>query len=291
MKIVAISIRAFALLICSRRKLSAFALAFLSVIPSGNLLLLFVPSFLLVLAGCNLPGRPAPGPEVPRPEAVLSFDRLYAENCSACHGSDGSHGPATDLANPEYLALVDDATLRTVITNGEKGTLMPGFGAEAGGMLTARQIDGIVNGMRARWSRPNPFNGVTPPPYKSTESGDAAKGQAVYNAACARCHGENAQHPGPSGSILEGSFLALIDPQTIRTTVIAGRPDVGEPDWRSHIAGRAMTGDEISNVTAWLLAQRPAAPGQPYPNYQPNSHLPGEAHPLAGQPLATENPH
>ena len=211
---------------------------------------------LLSIESCNLPGRPAPGPEVPRPEAVLSFDPLYAENCSACHGSDGSHGPATDLANPEYLALVDDATLRTVITNGEKGTLMPGFGAEAGGMLTARQIDGIVNGMRARWSRPNPFNGVTPPPYKSTESGDAAKGQAVYNAACARCHGENAQHPGPSGSILEGSFLALIDPQTIRTTVIAGRPDVGEPDWRNHI--RRPLHDRRRNLQRHRMAPRPA---------------------------------
>lgn len=238
------------------------------------------------VAGCRLPGHPAPGPEIPRPQAVISFDSLYSENCAACHGADGSHGAATDLANPEYQAIVDDNTLRSVITNGEKGTLMPGFGTEAGGMLTPQQIDVIISGMRARWSRPNPFNGATPPPYKAAEPGDASKGQAVYKAACARCHGEAAQHPGPAGSILEGSFLALIDPQTIRTTVIAGRPDVGEPDWRNHIPGHPMTGDEISNVTAWLLAQRPAAPGQPYPNYEPNSHLPGEH-----QPLAVEHPH
>lgn len=237
----------------------------------------------LALAGCNLPGKPGPEPEVPRPEAVLSFNQLYGQNCSGCHGADGSHGSATDLANPEYEALVDDATLRAIITDGEKGTLMPGFGTKAEGTLTPQQIDVIIHGMRERWGHPDAFNGATPPPYKAGQPGDASKGQSVYNAACARCHGDNAQHPGPAGSILDGSFLALIDPQTIRTTVIAGRPDIGEPDWRNHIPGRAMTGDEIADVTAWLLAQRPAAPGQPYPNYQPNSHLPGEGQPLANQ--------
>ena len=236
--------------------------------------------------GCKLTGRPAPGPEVPRPEAVLSFDQLYAQNCSGCHGAQGDHGAATDLANPEYQALVSDATLRDVIANGEKGTLMPGFAASAGGMLTARQIDVIVHGMRDRWSRPNAFNGDTPPAYKAAQPGDASQGLAVYLSACARCHGSSAQHPGSAGSILEGSFLALIDPQTIRTTVIAGRPDIGEPDWRNHIPGRAMSEAEIDNLTAWLIAQRPAAPGQPYPNYEPNSHLPGEH-----QPAAVENRH
>lgn len=235
----------------------------------------------LAIAGCNLPGKPGPEPEVPRPEAVLNFDHLYNQNCAGCHGADGSHGAATDLANPEYQALVDDATLRSVISGGVKGSLMPGFGASAGGMLTPQQIDALVQGMRQRWSRPDAFNGATPPSYRATGSGNAAQGQAVYNAACARCHGPDLQHPGKAGSILDGSFLALINQQTIRTTVIAGRPDIGEPDWRNHIPGRAMTGDEIANVSAWLIAQRPAAPGQPYPNLKPTSDSLGDAQPAA----------
>ncbi|HWE87705.1 MAG TPA: c-type cytochrome [Terracidiphilus sp.] len=239
----------------------------------------------VALAGCNLPGKPATEPEVPRPEAVVSFDRLYGQNCAGCHGADGSHGPATDLANPEYQAMVDDNTLRTVISNGVKGSLMPGFSLDSGGMLTPRQIDAIVRGMRDRWSRPNPFNGATPPPYRSAHPGNAAQGESVYNAACARCHGSTAQHAGPAGSILDGSFLALINEQTIRTTVIAGRPDIGEPDWRNHIPGRAMTDDEVTNVSAWLLAKRPIAPGQPYPNLE----LPGQGQPPAGQPAAVKH--
>jgi cytochrome c oxidase cbb3-type subunit 3/ubiquinol-cytochrome c reductase cytochrome c subunit len=158
---------------------------------------------------------------------------------------------------------------------------MPGFNTESGGGLTDAQINLIVQQMRARWRKPDPFNGATPPPYKATHPGDSGKGQQVYVAACARCHGESAQKAGKDGSILDGTFLALLDEQTIRTTVIAGRPDAGQPDWRNHIQGRSLTDDEITDVSAWLLAQRPASPGQPYPNQNPTSERPGEGQPLA----------
>jgi len=234
-----------------------------------------------LLVGCDMPGRPQPGPEVPRPEMVKSFDILYGENCAGCHGKDGDHGSATNLANPEYQALIDDASLRDVIANGKKGSLMPGFSTKGGGPLTDAQVDVIVQGIRSRWKKDNAFAGENPPPYKAAHPGDVGKGQAVYTAACARCHGESAQHPGSAGNILDGSFLTLINEQTVRTTIIAGRPDIGEPDWRNHIPGRAMTDDEITNVSAWLIAQRPSTPGQPYPNAAPMSELPGEPHPKA----------
>lgn len=234
-----------------------------------------------LLAGCDLPGRPQPGPEVPRPEMVKSFDTLYQDNCAGCHGKNGDNGSATNLANPEYEALIDDASLRDVIANGEKGTLMPGFGLKTGGPLTDAQIDVIVQGMRARWKKGDAFAGQNPPPYKATHAGDPSKGQAVYGEACASCHGSDVQHPGKAGNILDGSFLALINEQTVRTTIIAGRPDIGEPDWRNHIPGRPMTDDEITNVSAWLIAQSPATPGQPYPSTQPLSEKPGESQPKA----------
>jgi cytochrome c oxidase cbb3-type subunit 3/ubiquinol-cytochrome c reductase cytochrome c subunit len=241
-----------------------------------------------LLIGCDLPGRPKPGPEVPRPEAVVSFDTLYGDNCAGCHGKTGDNGAATNLANPEYEALIDDASLHDVIANGEKGTLMPAFNTHAGGPLTDAQIDVIVQGMRTRWKKDNVFAGANPPPYKAAHAGDPSKGQAVYAAACARCHGPSAQQHGNAGSILDGSFLALINEQTIRTTIIAGRPDIGEPDWRAHIAGRPMTDDEITDVTAWLIAQRPVSPGQPYPNSNPTTEPPREAQPQATKPNSTK---
>jgi cytochrome c oxidase cbb3-type subunit 3 len=63
--------------------------------------------------GCNKKiGPPNDQEELMRPENVVSFDRLYKQNCSACHGENGSGGPALDLANPKYQVLVDDASLR-----------------------------------------------------------------------------------------------------------------------------------------------------------------------------------
>jgi cytochrome c oxidase cbb3-type subunit III len=221
---------------------------------------------LVLVGGCRLPGRPGPQDVVPRPEQVMSFDKLYGQNCAGCHGVDGQNGQATNLANPIYEALVDDATLRDVIANGEKGTLMPAFGQGAGGSLTDAQINAIVSGMRARWSKGDVLAGQNAPPYKASSAGDAADGKRVYGMACARCHGAPGQKPGPAGSILDGSFLALVNPQMIRTTVIAGRPDIGQPDWRDDVQGHPLTDGDISDVTAWLMAQRPATPGQPYPS-------------------------
>jgi hypothetical protein len=57
---------------------------------------------------------------------------------------------------------------------------------------------------------------------------------------------------------VDGSYLSLVSDQGLRTIVIAGRPDLGAPDWRGNVRGRAMTAQDISDVVAWLSAQRPA---------------------------------
>ena len=61
----------------------------------------------------------------------------------------------------------------------------------------------------------------------------------------------------------------------IRTTVIAGRPDLGHPDWRGYVPGHPLTDSDVSDVTAWLLAQRLANPGQSYPDNSTTSEKPG----------------
>ena len=184
------------------------------------------------------PARPKPGPEVPRPEAVLSFETLYGENCAGCHGKTGENGPATDLANPEYEALIDDASLRDVIANGEKGTLMPAFGMRGGGPLTDAQIDGIIAGhARAMEEGECLRRGDTPPPYKAAHPGDIGKGQAFTPPHVRAAMAPTRNSLASAGSILDGSFLASINEQTMRTTILAGRPDIGEPDWRGPYPG------------------------------------------------------
>jgi cytochrome c oxidase cbb3-type subunit III len=176
---------------------------------------------------------------------------------------EGKGGAAIALANPVYLAIADDSVIRKIATNGVPGTPMPAFAQSAGGMLTEKQIDAIVGGIRS-WAKPNALGDQTPPPYTAPAPGDPQRGADSYRTYCASCHGTNGRGGNKGSSIVDGSYLALVSDQQLRTIVIAGRPELGSPDWRGDVAGRPMSQQEVSDVVAWLSSQRPKFPGQPY---------------------------
>lgn len=237
--------------------------------------LLLVLAACLSWAGCSrLSGKPAPGPEVPRPDSILDPVVLFNQNCSGCHGADGRQGPAMDLSDPVYLAIVGDDTLRSTISKGRPGTAMSAFAQSQGGMLTEAQVNAIVRGIRERWSKPNALAGVTAPPYATKMTGNAQQGEADYDTFCASCHGKGDKGGPKAGSVTNTAYLSLVSDQGLRTIVICGRPDFNAPDWRGNVPGRAMTDQEVSDVVAYLAAQRPA-PAQPA---QTATSAPGGAH-------------
>lgn len=218
-----------------------------------------------VAAACDrLPGRPNRADRPRRPSAVLDFATLYGESCAGCHGDATRPGAAVALTDPVYLALVDDATLRRVTADGVPGTTMPGFARESGGTLTAAQIDVIVREMRARWGRADALAGAAAPAYAGAP-GDAARGAQVYAARCASCHGPTGAGGEHGGSVVDGSYLALVSDQGLRTAVLVGRPALGMPDWRGKEGRQALSAQEIADVVAWLAGHRRRFPGQPYP--------------------------
>jgi cytochrome c553 len=148
--------------------------------------------------------------------------------------------------------------------------MMPGYAKSAGGMLTDAQIAILTQGMIRTWGNPAALAGHTPPAYASSDSGDAARGQTAFVASCARCHGADGmgiadkKNPGP---IVDPSYLALISDQGLRSTIIAGKPGQGMPDWRTQMTGAGahpLSEQEISDIVAWLASHRVTAPGQPY---------------------------
>ena len=219
----------------------------------------------IVLSGCSVPhGRPTKGSEVLAPNEVLDFGTLYAENCAACHGSEGRGGAAIRLANPVYLAIADDAAIRRVILKGVPGTAMPAFGQSTGGMLTDAQIDVITKEIRSRWSQQGILDAATVPSYAPKSAGDAQRGEVAYKTFCESCHGPDGGGGNKGSAITNDSFLALVSDQGLRTIVITGRPELGAPDWRGNVPGRPMSDGEVTDVVAWLASHRVPYPGQPY---------------------------
>lgn len=213
----------------------------------------------LALAGCSrLPGGQAAEGTPQRPDQVVDFKTLYNTNCQACHGANGHGGPAMELGNPEYQALADDATLRKTISQGMPGTQMPAFAQSAGGMLTDAQVNAIVAGMRKEWAKPNALGGATPPPYAQPAGGDAKRGEQVYQARCASCHDKPQNQ-----QVTSAAYLSLVSDQVLRTITIAGRADIGQPDWRLQgIKGSSgpLSAQDVTDVVTYLGSLRnPAA--------------------------------
>jgi cytochrome c oxidase cbb3-type subunit 3/ubiquinol-cytochrome c reductase cytochrome c subunit len=230
-----------------------------------SVLNVIVATLLIVsLAGCDmLPGRAsARAPRDTQSAQAKAFYALYDRQCAGCHGRDGRLGAARPLNDSTYLALVPAERLREIITQGIPGTAQPAFALSAGGTLTDEQIDSLVHGLQASWSRPDALRADGIPPY-AAPLGDPERGSAVYAAACASCHGADGGGGPKARSIVDPSYLALVSDQHLRTTVIAGRADLGMPDWRGQIPGRALSPAEISNVVAWLVTKRTPVPGRP----------------------------
>jgi cytochrome c oxidase cbb3-type subunit III len=230
-----------------------------------RVLLIAVPLLTSMACGTrgSAPGRPSSDSQVIPPAKIADFSFLYARNCAGCHGANGKGGAAAGLADPVYLAIAADATIRRVAADGVPGTAMPAFSQHSGGMLTDDQINVIVGGIRSRWSKPDALHGADPPPYRAPGRGDPQRGASVYGTYCSSCHGADGRG-GRASSIVDGSYLGLVSDQNLRTTIIVGRPELGAPDWRDDVSGKPMSSEDVSDVVAWLSAQRPQLPGQPY---------------------------
>jgi mono/diheme cytochrome c family protein len=214
----------------------------------------------LLLAGCDLPGKPSEADRPVPADQVKDFDVLYGTHCAGCHGADGKLGPAPPLNDPLFLAIVPDAELLRVITEGRAVTpaqksLMPAFARDRGGPLTDAQVKVVAEGIKRRWGGGAPTG--EPPPYlPPREPGDKERGAKLFDLACAACHGDDGKGAEQAGAVNEPSFLALISDQALRRIVITGRGDLGMPDysdsdWRSP-KFKPLTSAEINDLVALL---------------------------------------
>jgi cytochrome c oxidase cbb3-type subunit III len=240
----------------------------------------------VLLAGCDLPGRPQIADRPVPADQVIDFAALYAQNCAGCHGADGERGPAPPLKNALFRAIVPEDELKNVITKGRDKTLMPAFSKENGGALTAAQIEVLVKeikgvpykivqkpaggvakieivadarGIAPKWGTPATPGDV--PAYRAAANGagDATKGAAAFARACAGCHGNDGQGTDDVGAINDRVFLALLSDQALRRYIITGRPDLGMPGYAErpdswHFV--PLTEPDVTDLVALLASWR-----------------------------------
>ena len=226
-----------------------------------------VAFWLLIAAGCDLPGKPNPADQPTPPEKMLKFSALFAANCAGCHGVKGDLGPAPPLNSPLFRAIVSEADLERVIREGRKDTPMPAFARENGGTLSPAQVQVLmyeIKGTRYRIVGDSPSRTPTiekisgagaagaiapswgvsdsapagAPKYSLPEAKPPRAGEdyerirkTTFARACAGCHGDHGQGAEKAGAIDDPALLALVSKQCLQRIVITGRADLGMPDY------------------------------------------------------------
>ena len=232
-----------------------------------------------MFVGCNddFPGKPKPADRPLPQNEITDFATLFAQNCTGCHGKNGTQGPAPPLNDALFLSLIPDETLLSVIRDGRPGTPMPAFAVEQGGTLTAEQIQIIAKGVKtelpaaesddgqatyaaATFTRPD----LLPSNSLRLEASVSAQASALFERACSECHGPNGAGGetgyASGGAINDRAFLALISDQALRRIIITGRHDLGMPNY-AQTDGRPddfepLTSHDVDELVSLLASWR-----------------------------------
>ena len=136
---------------------------------------------LLLSALCASVGQAQDRAAAYAPADIRYGAQIYAAQCSACHGVNGTQIGGVDLGGGQLRRASSDQDLRAVLANGIPGTAMPPFRFDPS-EVTA--IVAYIRNMRNFDAR-------------AGTQGDAARGKSWFEGAggCANCHRVNGKGP------------------------------------------------------------------------------------------------
>jgi cytochrome c oxidase cbb3-type subunit 3 len=170
--------------------------------------------------------------------ATSMGQRLYLDNCAACHGERALGNlviGAPNLTDRDSLYGADPDTIMASIRDGRTGT-MPAWGTMLG-----------VDGVKEVAAYVLTFSGIdTPKDWKTA-------GKARFETMCVACHGANGHGDPKLGApdLTDGTWQYGGEFARVAESIREGRTGV-MPAW-----GRRLNQDELRLVTAWVLAQAP----------------------------------
>jgi putative heme-binding domain-containing protein len=161
---------------------------------------------LLLSVACAFAGRAQDRAVTYAPADIRYGAQIYAAQCSACHGANGTQIGGVDLGGGQLRRASSDQDLRAVLANGIPGTAMPPF------RFAPSEVTAIVAYIR------NMRNFDT----HAGNLGDANRGRAWFEGAggCMNCHRVNGKGPRVApdlseiGALRSADFLqrTLLDP-------------------------------------------------------------------------------
>lgn len=183
--------------------------------------------------------------------------RLYAQNCSVCHGETGEGRIGATLAK-DWPSIRPDLRVRSTIERGIANTPMVPWGRAYGGPLSTEEIDALVAYILTwesggeRFIAPTPILSTRPviTPLPNVE-GDPNRGAVLFDQNCAVCHGADGQ--GRIGAALAKNFSSVRPDLTVKSTISNGIANSPMPAW-SQANGGPLSEQEIDDLTAFVLS-------------------------------------
>jgi cytochrome c oxidase cbb3-type subunit 3 len=206
----------------------------------------------LLVVGCAKPA------ETRNPVVSVEKGRqVYVKLCATCHGPAGN-GYAADnapsLRSLTFLASATDTFLNAGITRGRPGTAMGAFGRELGGPLAPDDVNAVIAFLR---EGAPPRASLQPAPVP----GDAKRGQPLYDAICARCHGTPTQRTS-AVHLANPVLLQTASDAFLRFAIVNGRPPTSMVPWKD-----TLRPPQIEDILAYVrsMAVAPGVPPAPPP--------------------------
>ncbi len=179
--------------------------------------------------------------------------KLFADNCSPCHGSFGEGGQnptrpgdvIAPISSAEYLKTRDDFTLQSIIAQGQPNFGMSPFGNAYGGPLNDEDISSIVAFIRS-WEKNPPVE--LPPEVQVPSVSLSAAG--IYQDLCQQCHGPTGEG-GIGPSLSDPAFQDQNTDQQIYDTINEGHPATSMIGW-----GEILSAEQIQGLVGLIRTFR-----------------------------------
>ena len=175
-----------------------------------------------------------PVPELSaNPEAMKMAGRLFANNCSQCHGADGrgSYG-FPNLADDDWLYGGSPEAIRTSIVDGRNGVMNPW-----GDILKSEGVENVAQYVFSLSGRDH-----------NEQKADA--GKPLFNTYCTACHGTDAKGNQAIGApnLTDDVWLYGASPELVKHTIRNGRSG------KMPAHGDILKADKIHLLTAYVYS-------------------------------------